>query len=356
MPAYKDKERNHWFCQFTYEDWRGEKQRIKKRGFKTKKEALAWEVDFKSKADGSMDMTLENFVEVYFRDKEGELKERSIENKRYMIEAHVLPYFGDKPMNSITPSDLIQWQNQIKAKGFSPTYLRMIQNQITALFTHASTIYNLSNNPCKKVKKMGKSDADKLDFWTELEYEQFISVVERDSYYYVMFEILFWTGCREGELLALTKQDVDFRENRLHINKTYYRSGGQDVITIPKTEQSVRTIEIPEFLTEEIQEYVDRMYGLKSDERMFPVGAEALQHAMKRYAERSGVKKIRIHDIRHSHVAYLIDQGVEPLLIKERLGHKDIKITLNTYGHLYPSRQREIARMLERKKGGRDER
>ena len=171
-----------------------------------------------------------------------------------------------------------------------------------------------------------------------------------------MFEILFWTGCREGELLALTKRDVDFRENRLNIDKTYYRSEGQDVITTPKTEQSVRVIEIPEFLTKEIKEYVDRMYGLTNDDRMFPVGAEALQHAMKRYAERSEVKRIRIHDLRHSHVAYLINQGVEPLLIKERLGHKDIKITLNTYGHLYPSRQREIARMLERNKGGRDER
>lgn len=356
MPAYKDKERKHWFCQFYYEDWRGKKMRMKKRGFKTKREALAWEAEFKMMANASMDMTLSNFVEVYFRDKEGELKDRSVESKRYMIDSHIIPYFGDRPMNTITPSDLIQWQNKIREKGFSPTYLRMIQNQMTALFTHASVIYNLANNPCKKVKKMGKPDADKLDFWTETEYEKFISVVEKDSYYYVMFEIMFWTGCRVGELLALSKNDVDFRENRLHINKTYYRWDGKDVITTPKTEQSVRVIEIPEFLAKEIKEYVDWMYGLSGSERMFPVGAEAVQHAIKRYADKADVKRIRVHDLRHSHVAYLIDRGVEPMLIKERLGHKDIKITLNTYGHLYPNRQREVARLLDRRRGERDDR
>ena len=93
----------------------------------------------------------------------------------------------------------------------------MIQNQITALFTHASNIYNLANNPCKKAKKMGKADADKIDFWTKAEYDKFIETFEVGSRYYVLFEILFWTGCREGELLDLTKSDIDFANNKLHI-------------------------------------------------------------------------------------------------------------------------------------------
>ena len=115
-----------------------------------------------------------------------------------MIEAHLLPYFTNKRMNEITPSDIIQWQNEMRSKGYSQTYLRMVQNQITALFTHACNIYNLNNNPCKKVKKMGKADADKLNFWTKAEYDTFISNIDRESRYFVIFEILFWTGCREG--------------------------------------------------------------------------------------------------------------------------------------------------------------
>ncbi len=350
MPVYKDEQRGTWYCLFYYEDWQGIKKKKQKRGFKTKKEALEWENNFKLSANANMDMTLGSFVEIYFRDKAGELKERSIKNKKYMIGVHILPYFENKPMNSITPSDIIQWQNIMREKGFAPTYLRMIQNQITALFTHASNIYNLANNPCKKVKKMGKSDADKIDFWTKEEYDKFIETFEVGSRYYVLFEILFWTGCREGELLALNKSDIDFQNNKLHITKTYYRTERKDIITVPKTEQSVRTIDIPEFLKQEMQEYVDKLYGLSDDDRIFPIVAEAVQHMLKNHADKAGVKRIRVHSLRHSHVAYLINQGVQPLIIKERLGHRDIKITLNTYGHLYPSQQRQVAEMLNLQK------
>ena len=108
-------------------------------------------------------MTMGAFVEIYFPDKKGELKERSIKDKRYVIEAHILSHFQNKKMIEITPSNIIQWQNFMVEKGYALTYLRMVQNQITALFTHASSVYNLSNSPCKRVKKMGKPDADKLD-------------------------------------------------------------------------------------------------------------------------------------------------------------------------------------------------
>ena len=350
MPAYKDNKKNTWYCQFYYEDWQGTKKKKQKRGFKTKREALEWENNFKLSANANMDMTMGAFVEIYFRDKIGELKERSVKNKRYMIKSHILPYFEHKKMNEITPADIIQWQNVMREKGYAQTYLRMVQNQITALFTHASNIYNLANNLCKKVKKMGKSDADKLDFWTKEEYDQFIASIEKGSRYYVIFEILFWTGCREGELLALTKSDIDFEHNQLSISKTYYRTDKKDIITTPKTEQSVRVIDIPEFLKQEIKDYVDKLYEIPNDERLFPIVAEAVQHKLKRQAEKSGVKKIRVHDIRHSHVAYLIHQGVQPLIIKERLGHRDIKITLNTYGHLYPSQQKQVAEMLNQQR------
>lgn len=346
MPAYKDEKVNTWYCQFYYKDWQGNNKKKQKRGFKTKKEALEWESNFKLTANANMNMQLKDFVEVYFKDKQGELKERSVKNKRYMINTRIIPYFGEKRMNEIVPADIIKWQNEMRTMNYSQTYLRMIQNQLTALFTHAQNIYNLGNNPCKKVKKMGRSDADKLDFWTKEEYDCFIKTIEKESRYYIIFEILFWTGCREGEMLALTKKDIDFEKNQMSISKTYFRNNGEDVITTPKTENSVRVIELPEFLTKEIKDYTDRIYGLQENDRLFPIVAEAVQRKFRRQIEKIGVKKIRVHDLRHSHVSYLINQGIEPLLIKDRLGHKDIRITLNTYGHLYPNRQRAVADML----------
>lgn len=267
-----------------------------------------------------------------------------------MMERHIVPYLGKKKMNDITPSDVIKWQSILREKNYKPTYLRMINNQLVALFTHAHNIYSLENNPCKKVKKMGKSDANKLSFWTKEEFDLFIETVDKRDRYYVIFMVLFWTGCREGELLALTLNDINFEDNTINIDKTYFRSEGRDIVTTPKTEGSVRIITIPEFLKIELQKYTQQLYDYPRDERLFPITARALQKKLKSQIARANVKEIRVHDLRHSHVAFLINEGVQPLLIKERLGHKDIKVTMNTYGHLYPNQQRAVADMLDSKR------
>ena len=267
-----------------------------------------------------------------------------------MIDAHIIPYLGNKKMNEITPSMLIQWQNEISNMGYQPTYLRMIQNQITALFNHACKIYDLAKNPCKSVPRMGKADAEEVRFWTKEEYDCFIKTMEKDSRYFVLFEILFWSGMRKGEALALTKSDIDFENNKINISKTFYRLHGEDIITSPKTKASVRTIDIPHFLKMEIQDYVSRLYEYPDGGRLFPIGEGALRQKMSRQIEKAGVKRIRVHDLRHSHVAYLIKLGIKPLVIKERLGHEDIRVTLNTYGHLYPNEQEEVAKILNKKR------
>ena len=348
--AYREKDTKKWSAQWFEITATGEKRKRRKRGFSTKREALEYERQKKLNSSRSMDMRLKEFVEVYFDDKQNELKERSVKNKRYMMEQQIIPYFGNCMMSEITASQIIGWQNEIQKKGFSDSYLRMIQNQLTALFTHASKIYDLKDNPCKKVKKMGNSGNRSLNFWTIDEYQKFISTIEPGTRYYIIFEILFWTGCRIGELLALTKADIDFENNQISISKTYYRTDGKDIITKPKTKQSVRVIDIPNFLKEEIKEYLDGFYEFPEDERIFPIVQEAVQHKMKRHIEKAGVKDIRVHDLRHSHTSYLIDNGVEPLVIKERLGHKDIRITLNTYGHLYPNKQKGVADLLDAKR------
>ena len=199
MSAYKDKTQGTWYVSFRYIDWTGKKTQKLKRGFKTKKEALNYEKEFIRKTAADMKMELNSFIQVYFEDKKNELKENSIRNKQHMMNKHIVPYFGTRKMNEITPAEIIQWKNTIQEKGYSKTYERMIQNQLNALFNHAQKIYNLKENPCKKVKKMGKSDANKLEFWTKAEYDSFIAGIEPESEDYLIFEILFWTGIREGD-------------------------------------------------------------------------------------------------------------------------------------------------------------
>lgn len=278
--AYKEKDTKKWTAQWFETTAKGEKKKRRKRGFDTKRDALEYERQKKLNSKKSMDMKLSEFMEVYFEDKQNDLKERTIKNKKYMMDQHIVPYFGNSMMSEVTASHIIQWQDEMQTKGFSESYLRMIQNQLTSLFTHASNIYDLISNPCKKVKKMGNSDSRSLDFWTTDEYKQFIQTLEKNEKYYLIFEILFWTGCRIGELLALTPKDINFEKNQMSITKTYYRTNKQDVITEPKTKKSVRVIEIPQFLTQEIKDFVDGHYGMPEDERLFPVVQEAVQHKM----------------------------------------------------------------------------
>ena len=356
MPVYKDEKRNTWFCKCNYKDWLGESKSKMKRGFATKKDAQQWERDFLQKQSASMDMKFASFVEVYFEDKAPRLKERSIMTKRTLFETKIIPYFGEKQMNEITAVDIIKWQNALLNQDYKPTYLRMIQNQMTALFNHAEKFYDLKDNPCKKVDKMGRSNAKELNFWTKDEYEQFIQCFSPDEEMYrIIFQMLFWLGCRVGELLALTSQDIDFENGTVNISKTYYRRNQTDYLTPPKTESSNRQITIPKFLAEEMKDYVDRQYGLTPEDRIFPITDRAIQKKMKQKAEQAKLKPIRVHDLRHSHIALLIEKGMQPLVIAQRVGHDSVNTTMNIYGHLYPNKQKQVADLLNAEATGEPE-
>ena len=347
MPVYKDENRNTWYCKCNYRDWLGESKSKMKRGFATKKEALEWEREFLQRQSASMDMKLSSFVDVYFEDKAPRLKERSIMTKRTLIETKILPYFGDKQMNEITAVDIIKWQNALLNQEYKPTYLRMIQNQLTALFNHAERFYDLKDNPCKKVDKMGRANAKELNFWTKDEFEVFIQCfTEEEEMYRIIFLMLFWLGCRVGELLALTSEDIDFENGTVSISKTYFRRNKTDYITAPKTESSNRKITIPQFLQKEIKQFLDRQYELMPEERIFPITDRAIQKKMKQKTEQARLKPIRVHDLRHSHIALLIEKGMQPLVIAQRVGHDSVNTTMNIYGHLYPNKQKQVADLL----------
>ena len=144
---------------------------------------------------------------------------------------------------------------------------------------------------------------------------------------------------REGELLALTAADIDLVAKQIDINKTYQRLNGQDIITPPKTKKSKRKVPIPDFLCQELQSYMDTRYMLSPNERLFPATKHFLSHEMERGSKKTGVKRIRIHDIRHSHASLLINQGCDALILADRLGHEKVSTTLNTYSHLFPHKQ-----------------
>ena len=162
---------------------------------------------------------------------------------------------------------------------------------------------------------------------------------------YYAFQILYWCGLRLGELLALCAGDIDTKNKVLHITKSYQRIGGKDVITDPKTPKSKRDVSIPDFLCGELEQYLGMLYGYMPTDRIFQISKSYLHHEMDRGAKAAGVKRIRIHDIRHSSVSLLINMGFTAVAIGNRVGHESADITYR-YAHMFPSEQKEMAVML----------
>lgn len=349
MKAEKDKKTGKWLIQYRYTDWQGKRRKSTKRGFATKREAEEWLRNFLITQKADFDMKFEDFWKIYCADMETRLREHTMRTKKYIVELKILPYFGNKRVNDITAADIRQWQNELIKMGYSPTYLKTINNQLSAIFNYAVRYYDLKSNPCAKAGSMGKSKAEEMDFWTGEEFRKFIDSVMNKRLSYMAFMILYWTGMRLGELLALNPKDVDLEKRTISITKSYQRLGKKDVITPPKTSKSKRVITIPEFLAADIKDYMDSLYDLQEDDRLFPITKYYLEHEMQRGIKESGVKRIRVHDLRHSHASMLIELGFSPLEIANRLGHEKVETTLNTYAHLYPNKQTKLAERLDRR-------
>ena len=356
MSAYKDKKTGKWYLFFYYKDWQGQRKGKTKRGFKTKHEALEWEREFLQKKNADIEMRFTSFVDIYTNDIKNRLKENTWLTKKGIIEKKILPYFKDKKLCDIKPADVIAWQNKIMTlkdkhgNVYSPTYLKTIHNQLSAIFNHAVRFYELKSNPARRAGNMGKERTKEMLFWTKDEYVKFSDAMMDKPISFYAFEILYWCGIRLGELLALTKEDIDKRKGTIRINKSYQRIKSRDIITEPKTPKSVRVVKMPDFLTEEIKEYMKSIYGLEAKHRLFTITKSYLHNEMKRGCKTTGVKKIRIHDLRHSHVSLLIEMGFSAVAIADRVGHENIDITYR-YAHLFPSKQVEIAYKLSTERG-----
>jgi integrase len=350
MPVYKDEKRNTWYVQFWYKDWQGNRRHKVKRGFLRQKDAKEYENAFFNKEQTNTDMTLQSLYENYKDSYMCNLKKSTQETKINIYENHIIPYFKDSIISEISSHSIMMWQKTIRKKGLSKTYLKAINNQMSTLMNFAVRHYGLSSNPCLIAGSMGERQADEMNYWTLDEFNKFIDNVKEPGYH-IAFMLLYYAGLRKGELVALTPDDVLKKEASISVNKTGSWINGKFVVTDPKTKQSKRIVTIPQTVYDELEEYISRLYGIQSKDRIFDFGSNnTLNTYLEKIVKRiDGIPKIRIHDLRHSHASLCIDMGINVLLLSKRLGHKNIETTLNTYGHLYPNKQRSLAEELNEK-------
>ena len=351
MPVYKNPKDNTWYAKFNYKNWKGETRFTTKRGFATKRDALAYERDFKKHITGDLNMSFGEFVKLYRKNLYPRIRPSTIAKKDNIINTKILPYFRDHRVVEIKSTDVIQWQNELlkyrnpkTGKPYSKTYLRIVHSEFSALMNYAITYYGLKENPVEKADSIGISNAQEMHFWTFEEYSKFSEAIMEEPLYYYCFEVLYWTGIREGELLALTFDDFDFANKTISITKTYQVVNGKELIGPPKTAKSLRIVKMPDRLCEEMKDYFERCYD-KEASRAFPVQKFSLTRAMDRGSKRAGVKRIRIHDLRHSHISLLINLGFSAVDIAKRVGHESITITLR-YAHMFPSVQNKMMQEL----------
>lgn len=173
-----------WHIQYRWTDWTGTKKKSQKRGFKTKKEAEEWYAHFILQQTSDPTMTLNDFWEIYKADMEKRLRKTTMKQKEYVMKDKVLPYFGNTPINAITAPMIRKWQGEMIDKGFKPTYLKTINNQLSSILNYAVRFYELRSNPCHKAGSMGKSKADERPYWTLEEFQKFSDAImdKRDSW------------------------------------------------------------------------------------------------------------------------------------------------------------------------------
>lgn len=282
-------------------------------------------------------------MEIYKTDMEKRLRKNTMKQKEYVMNDKVLPYFGKTPINEITAPMIRKWQGEMMKKGFKPTYLKTIHNQLSAILNYAVNFYDLRSNPCRKAGSMGKSKADERPYWTLEEFQKFSDAIMDKQDSWIAFQILFWTGMRIGELLALQVKDIDFEQGTITVDESLTRLDGEDLITAPKTESSVRVITIHK----ELKEYIATLYHVRPGTRLFARRTKSFfEHEMERGIKMSGVKKITVHCTRHSHASMLVQMGFSPVEIAKRLGHGKVTTTIETYCHQSMDAQVKIADRL----------
>lgn len=362
MAAYKDKSHKGntpWYVKFRYTDKEGNKKEKVKRGFSSRREAEEFEERFFHELKIDKDFLFEKVVEFYLETSKNKVRRSTYEIKESVINKFILPEFTGKDIRDITVKDLTLWQNKYLFEKdengenkYQGTYIKRVNGQLRAIFNFAFAQEYISKNPVECLSSVGTKDPEREYFtWSSEDIKLFLNSITDYENAHLAFTILFYTGLRKGELLALTIKDFNYENRTLHINKTYSKLKGKEYIRPPKTTGSKRTVDLPPFLADAIQGYVDLFYEPSPNQRIFLAESDSfLDTAFKAGCKRTGLPKIRIHDTRHSHSTNLAEMDVPLKEIGERLGQKSKNIILH-YHHSTSKGTADLINKLESEGG-----
>lgn len=341
-----------------FDKFTGKRIQKRKSGFRTKREAKAAYNQLLAQGSSvtttNSNITFEEFVETMFKPwYKARVKPQTYENRLKMLKRR-FEYFQRMYMQEITAIDVQRWQVKLMAEH-KPAYARSVHIILTVIFDRAINLDLINKNPARMVG-MSRPPQKQIEFWTQEEFQQVMDCTSKNQYSEHLEEItllfLFMTGLRSGEARGLKWEDINFAESTVSVNKTlYYRNANDYELNSPKTASGFRTIKIDPQTNAELRDWYEDQKLMAHSEFVFsldgvPMSVSNLITIVKKYGEAANVHPITVHGLRHSHVSLLISLGENPLVIRDRLGHKDISTTLGTYGHLYPNTDNEAAQKL----------
>jgi integrase len=346
MPVYKDEERKTWYFKVRYKDMYGRNKQKLKRGFKGRREAIRAEAEFiTSIKDAFTDEV--TFDEVFDHNiKHKNLKDKTIRRRTNEYKKHIQPFFGHMKVKDLNVQHVMDFKTKLENHFESLNSARTVYSNFKILINHAIKFFGLKVDPSILVEPI-KRVKPKINFIKREDFEE--KVINLDMHYYKeLTRLLFYTGLRVGEGLALTWKDIDLEKNQLYVNKTLdikTREPGP-----PKTAGSEGYVPFPPFINEMLleikKESEQKIFGFNHDLYVFG-GLTPYHYAHYHKHFKRVFPELRIHDLRHSYASYLINKKVDIYLVKELMRHDDIKQTANTYGHLYVERKQEVMSVFD---------
>ncbi|MFH6681401.1 site-specific integrase [Bacillus amyloliquefaciens] len=333
---------------------------VSKGGFKTKKEAqlAARQEELRLNSDLEInggDVLLKHYLKDWLTEyKQGTVRKNTYILHERNVKTKILPYFKDIKLKDIKPLRYQKFINHLAEQGYSKRTIEIIHGTMfNALSTAVKPLKKLEENPCegvtipkipKKKEKLAYINSDDISF--------FLKIARQDNYlYYIFFKTLLETGMRKGEAAALQRKDIDLKNNYIHINKSldFQVKEGEERFGETKTYESERRIKISNSLAKELTAHMkylndnrivfNEVYEHELDlvfcrEDGKPLPKSTLFNALNRILKKSGLNKMPIHGLRHTHAVLLLESGATMKFVQERLGHKNITITSDVYSHI----------------------
>ncbi|MGJ1029944.1 tyrosine-type recombinase/integrase [Enterococcus gallinarum] len=330
--------------------------RTTRRGFRTQREARLAIADLelnglsKPESEPQMIHTYEQIYNLWYEEYKTAVKASTLLKTERVFKNHILPAFGNKPIQDIKPMDA---QNQMNIWHKKLVRASMVMNYAGLVFDYAIRMQLINMNPTKVIKKPVRKESvreDKdMNFYDKDELKKFMAALENNNNFraFVYFRLLAFTGMRKGESLALKWSDIDLEKQTLYINKAVSRSATGLYIQTPKTPSSIRRISIDDKTVSILQEYKkespDGLIFQSEDGGILSPAKPRKWYltAMKNLPD--DFKQISIHGFRHTHASLLFEAGASIKDVQSRLGHSDIQTTMDVYTHVSKTAKEQLA-------------